>query len=296
MSAKEITLDAPLSAVANQVQSIPLGMRAGVDVVDLPPIPLESGIKVTANYVRWGPAYFSPRHRHTFDQVRYVASGRMKVGTAELGPGDILYVPEGAFYGPQKIVETETEKEAIHFNIQIPGPSRGVYLHADEQRAAATELSKVGVFKDGVFIRDGKTYDGFEAVHMHHTGAEPDYADPRVDGIVVFHTAAVKWQPVQGQRGVTAKHIAYLNDVGPNIKMLKLDPGATLQASKNTWEEFRFVIEGAVEYNGKHYASPAGFYCPDYLHLDSMSSSKGATMVVLQVARDAAKAPPFLSI
>ncbi len=67
------------------------------------------------------PYYHSPRHRHTFQQVRYVLSGRMKYGSEVYVPGDCLYLPEGAYYGPVKPVEGDGQ---LHFaDIQFEGPS-----------------------------------------------------------------------------------------------------------------------------------------------------------------------------
>src|ERR1700722_19115142 len=47
---------------------------------------------------------FSPRHRHTFDQVRYYMAGQTSYGNEVYGPGDCLYIPGGTFYGPMRPV------------------------------------------------------------------------------------------------------------------------------------------------------------------------------------------------
>ena len=51
------------------------------------------------------PIFHSPRHRHTFQQIRYVMSGKMKYGNETYEKGDCLYIPEGTYYGPVKPVE-----------------------------------------------------------------------------------------------------------------------------------------------------------------------------------------------
>ena len=49
----------------------------------------------------------SPRHRHTFQQVRFLVGGKMKYGREVYEAGDCLYIPEGAYYGPIKPVPVE---------------------------------------------------------------------------------------------------------------------------------------------------------------------------------------------
>ena len=42
--------------------------------------------------------YYSPRHRHNFDQVRFTIEGQVKYGPITTQAGDCLYFPEGVFY------------------------------------------------------------------------------------------------------------------------------------------------------------------------------------------------------
>ena len=46
----------------------------------------------------------SPRHRHNFDQVRLTVEGDFSYARGKASPeGEIVYYPEGAFYGPQNV-------------------------------------------------------------------------------------------------------------------------------------------------------------------------------------------------
>ena len=46
--------------------------------------------------------FYSPRHRHNFEQVRYQIEGALNFGrTGKMTPGMIGYFPEGLHYGPQ---------------------------------------------------------------------------------------------------------------------------------------------------------------------------------------------------
>src|SRR5258707_4751281 len=52
--------------------------------------------------VRTAGDYFTPRHRHNFDQVRYCIEGTMNYAPGhDLKAGTAGYFPEGTYYGPQ---------------------------------------------------------------------------------------------------------------------------------------------------------------------------------------------------
>ena len=46
--------------------------------------------------------FYSPRHKHNFDQFRYAIQGDFNLApNLMLGEGQIAYHPEGVYYGPQ---------------------------------------------------------------------------------------------------------------------------------------------------------------------------------------------------
>src|SRR4030088_2898167 len=70
-------------------------------------LPLETGVAgVTIEYsLSVVPdGYFTPRHRHNFDQIRYTLTGIQSTGLGDLAAGECGYFPEGSHYGPQKPV------------------------------------------------------------------------------------------------------------------------------------------------------------------------------------------------
>jgi hypothetical protein len=49
-----------------------------------------------------GGGWTTPRHRHTFDQVRYVLKGRYPIAkSVVMEEGSVGYFPESVHYGPQ---------------------------------------------------------------------------------------------------------------------------------------------------------------------------------------------------
>jgi hypothetical protein len=67
--------------------------------------------------------YYSPPHRHTFDQIRFIVSGKVKYGPMRLSGGDVAYFPEGVFYGPTEPLS----EEVTTCTIQTQGPSWGAF-------------------------------------------------------------------------------------------------------------------------------------------------------------------------
>ena len=52
---------------------------------------------------REGASYYSPRHRHAWDQVRFCLEGSVPIGKGlRLDAGEVGYFPEAAPYGPQE--------------------------------------------------------------------------------------------------------------------------------------------------------------------------------------------------
>src|SRR5215467_11923517 len=57
--------------------------------------------------VRTAGDYYTPRHRHNFDQIRFCLEGSMNYAPGKnLDAGTVGYFPEGTFYGPQQDTTT----------------------------------------------------------------------------------------------------------------------------------------------------------------------------------------------
>jgi hypothetical protein len=114
--------------------------------------------------------FFSPRHRHNFDQIRMCMAGRTSIDPKKfMEPGEIGYFPEGTPYGPQ-----QDKDENITLVLQFGAASRSGFLSRRQLRQSVAELQGMGEFKAGVFHRmkdaGRKNQDGFEAVWEHAMG------------------------------------------------------------------------------------------------------------------------------
>src|SRR5205823_4501889 len=110
----------------------------------------------------------TPRHRHNFDQIRYVIKGTYPYAKGKSMPeGSVAYFPEGVHYGPQD------RPEGLEMMVcQFGGASGSGYLSVAQREAANERLTKKGEFKNGVFTyfdengqphnKDGLSLNGCE--------------------------------------------------------------------------------------------------------------------------------------
>ena len=209
------------------------------------------------------PYYHSPRHRHTFQQVRYVVAGRMKYGDEIYGVGDCLYLPEGAYYGPVKPL-TEAGGEQLHFvDIQCEGPSGIPYPDPDEVVNAQRALAASGKFEEGVYtFPDGHKRDAYEAILEKITGRKIEYPRSRLADYVVMRSGTYPWVTHPTLAGVAQKHLGFFFETGPNLKVIRLTAGTTLAMSKPEGHRAVFLLQGEVEFDGQAFSALSYFMLP----------------------------------
>ena len=135
----------------------------------------------------------APRHRHNFDQIRYVIKGHYPYAKDKVLPvGCVGYFPESVHYGPQDRPEgLET------MVLQLGGASGGGYMSVAQREAANEALKAKGEFKNGIFTtydEKGQRHnqDASEACFEHATGRKLVFAPPRAG------STATWWQPRRG--------------------------------------------------------------------------------------------------
>jgi hypothetical protein len=240
----------------------------------------ETGFHIQCNHSIIEKGGMSPRHRHNFEQIRYVLEGRLKVGRKQYGRGTLIYIGESVYYGPQS-----RDEDTRWLMFQFPGPSGIPKFANPEIRKGRDELRAQGVvFQHGIaHFPSGKKQDGMEAIWECVAGREIEYAPPRYEDPVFVYSEAFPWRST-GHQGVSIKHLAYFNECGPSVSLLRLQPGASLPRGKLSWLEMRLVIEGEIEYAGKTCPAVSRIYCPPNATYDETISRSGATLFVLQIA------------
>src|SRR5918998_813559 len=171
----------------------------------------------------WG----TPRHRHNFDQIRYVLKGKYPASPHKImGEGSVAYFPESVHYGPQDRPEgLET------MVLQFGGASGQGYLSVAQREAANAALNEKGEFKRGLFIytdEEGQqhTQDGSEACFEYATGRKLEFAPARYEDVIAMNPDAYEWVP-QSAKGVYVKWLGSFTERNARIGFVRLDEGAT---------------------------------------------------------------------
>ena len=173
-----------------------------------------------------GTDYSGPRHRHNFDQYRFMIEGESDYGQdGPLKAGMLGYYPEGVPYGPQ-VNKTEIFCAVLQFG----GASGSGYLLPREVKAGMEELKKFGEFKDGIFHRNEdvpgrRNSDAYQAIWEHVHGREMVYPKGRYDAPIYADSKNYDWAPVKGAKGVSEKLFGVWTERRTEAGMLKLEAG-----------------------------------------------------------------------
>jgi hypothetical protein len=200
---------------------------------------------------RMGGAFFSPRHRHNFEQVRFQLEGELDFARdGRMKTGMVGYFPEGMFYGPQS---QDPESTPITIVLQMGGASGSGYLSRAEVKAGMDALQSEGEFKDGVFRRrkdvPGKhNVDGYQAIWEHVNKRPLAYPKPRYSRPFMMDPANYEWLPVAGEAGVAEKLLGVFTERRTAARFLRLDAGALHRGSGRG---LYFVVEGEGTVDGE---------------------------------------------
>jgi hypothetical protein len=190
---------------------------------------------------RLGTDYSGPRHRHNFDQFRYMLQGEADHGDGTLKAGMLGYFPEGVPYGPQV-----NKTPIVSAVLQFGGASGSGYIHPREVKAGMETLKQFGEFKDGVFHRrDGagnRNMDAYQAIWEHLNKREMVYPKGRYDRSIVMDSVNFAWVPVAGAPGVSEKLFGVWTERRTEAGLLKLEPDARYEVGGRG---VYFVLSGA---------------------------------------------------
>jgi hypothetical protein len=206
-----------------------------------------------------GGGWRTPRHRHNFDQIRYVIAGQLPYTENDvLEQGWVGYFPESVYYGPQE--RAEGLRTMV---LQSGGASGAGYLSVAQREATNAELNKTGEFKKGLYYytdADGveQSLDGSQAIFEHAMGAKLEFAAPRYTDVIAMNPEAFDWLP-QGDPGVSEKWLGSFTERNLRIGFLRLDAGAVYQAGQHPSIEILFQINGQVSAGGEKYGPETGY-------------------------------------
>ncbi len=186
--------------------------------------------------------FFSPRHKHNFDQYRYQIEGNFDFDrNGKMVPGTLAYFPEGTPYGPQS-----SSEDSLTVVLQFGGSSGSGYLSRDEFQAGSVELQQRGEFSRGAYSEVGadgqkRNKDGFEAVWEHVNRRKLEYPAPRYQDPIFMHPQNFAWVPVAGQPGVAWKRLGSFGERSTSAGFLRLGAGASVELPERA---IYFVLAG----------------------------------------------------
>jgi hypothetical protein len=175
--------------------------------------------------------FYSPRHKHNFEQVRLQLEGSTSYDKdGIMHPGVLGYFPEGTPYGPTTI----KSEESLIVILQAGGPSRSGFASAAEREMANRELRKTGEFRNGVYFPNPgtgrKNQDAFEACWEHINKRKLEYPQPRYQRPLLMNTQSFAWRPLPDARGVREKQLGHY-ELGFGLRYLEVGPGARYAAA-----------------------------------------------------------------
>jgi hypothetical protein len=278
----------PVVTIVN-IADLPLeGVQRGrVNMIRRKRLPLDTGVPgVTCEFslsiVPEG--YFTPRHRHNFDQIRYTLTGVQSTGYGDLGPGEIGYFPEGAHYGPQA-----QQGECSTLVLQFQGASGEHLLSNEEMNATYQKMMTDGaVFENGIYrgvTAEGrrKNKDSYVAIWEEHEGKKLAFPKPRYRAPVMMQPQCYSWLPDRERPGIETKHLGTFNEMRTGIGFFRLTPGARLAGGRQKDAELRYLVEGACRYGGTEWGEGTYLYIPPGVETEAFVSERGATFFYISL-------------
>ena len=188
-------------------------------------------------------SFYSPRHRHPWDQIRYCLEGRIPIAKGLfVERGEIAYFPESAHYGPQ-----EGGGDRIVLLLQFGGASGQGFIGPDRVAQARLELAQEGRFENGVYFRSmtqgRRNRDAYEAIWLHVRGGELSYAAPAYKTPIIMRPQALPWRPTL-EGGVSIKGIGVFPHRGLLINARQIESSAVFRVPAKRFLRFLFVTDG----------------------------------------------------
>jgi len=195
--------------------------------------------------VRTAGDYYTPRHRHNFDQIRFCLEGVMNYAPGKnLDAGALGYFPEGTFYGPQ-----QDTSPSITLVLQMGGATGYGFMSYDQLNTGYQQLCDYGNFDEGVFTRttsEGRIVrkDSYEAVWEHVMRREIEYPAPRFEEPIVMFPDNFRW--VNIGHAFEVKRLGAFGERGLELSFLRGARGAKHTIHNLAACELLFVIDGLL--------------------------------------------------
>lgn len=200
------------------------------------------------------PDYRTPRHRHNFDQIRYMVEGDFGYGSKrQQGEGSLSYFPEGVSYAQQAIGESVT------LLLQFGGACGQGFISYEELERGYGELLDIGEFVDGAYLwrdehKTRHSRDAYEAIWEHVRGRRIIYPKPRYDAPILMRPEHFSWIRQTREPGVEIKVCGRFSerDVGMGLIRMAFESQHVVSKSR-----LLYALEGEGALDGQGWAAPA---------------------------------------
>ena len=261
--------------------------RGRVNAVRTKQFPLDSGIPgvvLEFSYALIPDGYFTPRHRHSFDQIRLGLDGIFSIKGIDLGPGDCGYYSEGVYYGPQ-----QQKGDAVILILQFQGANGERFLSNPEINETHAQMVDEGaVFEDGVYRgkkKDGRpdNKDSFRAIWEHRLDRKLEYPKPRYREPVMMQPERFRWTPDRNRPGISMKHLGTFTELRTGVAYLRMAGNATLAGGKQGDAEIRYLLDGEVIYGDRRCGKGTYFYLPCGADVEDLRATSEATFFTISL-------------
>jgi hypothetical protein len=200
--------------------------------------------------------YYSPSHRHLWDQVRYCVAGSVPIGrTMRVDAGQVAYFPEGVRYGPQ-----EGGPDRTVLVLQFGGVSGNGYMSPEQTDQGRRQLELHGHFENGRYHRSTEgtdtQQDAYEAIWEHVFQTRARYPHAATTTPVVLDPEAFPLRPGDAA-GVRRRHLATFEPRGLDIEMIDLSPDSTHTVRSTSSTRLHWVVDGTGTWDGHPYRAAA---------------------------------------
>lgn len=195
--------------------------------------------------------WYSPRHMHNFDQIRYVLAGETGFTRWDLHAGECAYFPAGVRYGPQ-----EQHGSALLLTLQFPGAGGQYYLTPEQVEETVAQLRRedpnFGSGGKGI-DKDGRERDSFELVWETHQKTPVRYPAAGYDNPVLFDRS----EPLADDHivGGDVTLIGARESNGLQVLRVRGAGSLRIEPCSPTRTEFWILEEGTAEVSGRELRS-----------------------------------------
>ncbi|KAL7919883.1 hypothetical protein ACQKWADRAFT_183387 [Trichoderma austrokoningii] len=204
--------------------------------------------------------FYSPRHKHNFDQFRYAYKGDISINPNKYAAeGELVYHPEGVCYGPQK----DSEGERVVLILQFGGTSGQGFLSYRQLEEGQKELAQLGHFEGGKYYRNGnqegvESQDGFEALWEKFNGRRLIYPPGRYKDPIFMSPANYEWRPADNLANTEGmafkKSLGVFTERETRAEMVKIKKLGKLSIPSENSIRLLFAVSGAGEVETQSWA------------------------------------------